>query len=73
MIRTLPSKVKQQREFLPIRHLRSLLPELIEEWVAHGLHRTQPRLRRVLEQLRHQIDRLRSRARTEDLQDVMSD
>ena len=66
---TLPSEVEQRRELLPVRHLRPLLPQLVEEGVTHGLNRAQPRLGRVLEQLRNEVDRLGSRAWPEDLRE----
>ena len=67
---TLPSEVEQRREFLPVRHLRSLLSELVKERMAHRLHSTQTRLGRVLEELRDQVDRFGSSAWPEDLGDI---
>ena len=64
---TLAREVEQEREFLSVGHLRTFLPELVEEGVAHRFHRAQPGLRRVLEQLRNEVDRLGSCARAEDL------
>lgn len=58
MQRTFPRKVEEGREVLPVGHLRALVPEVIEERMAHRLDGAQPCARGVLEQPRHQVDRL---------------
>ena len=48
--RTFSCKVKQGRELLSVWHPRALPSELVEEWMAHRLDRTQTRLGGVFEQ-----------------------
>jgi len=55
---TFAGEVEEQREFLPVWHPGTLLPELVEEWVDHRLHSAQTRARRVFQKLGHQIDSL---------------
>ena len=64
---TFSCKVKQGGEILSVRHPRALPSELVKEWVAHRLNRTQTRLGGVLEQFRDEIDGFCRRARPEDL------
>lgn len=41
-----------------VRQLRGWIPELVEEWMHHGVNCRQALCRRVLEQLRNQVDRI---------------
>ena len=64
---TLSCEIKEKWEVLPVRHLRAFLPQLVEEGVDHCLYRTQSCLRRIFQQLRHQVNGFWGRSGPEDL------
>ena len=41
-----------------VRQLRGWVPQLVEEWMHHGVNCRQALRRRVFEQLRNQVDRI---------------
>ena len=69
-VRTLSCEVEERGEGLAVRHDRVVLSKLVEEWMNHGFDGSKACLWCVLEQLRHQRDRLGRGTRTEHLKFV---
>lgn len=63
-------EVEQLRHWVPVGQSRARVSQLVEERVQQALHRLEALLRRVHEQARHQVDRVRRRARPEHLSNV---